>query len=191
MNEGNEQETNVMPDQTSSQGVSATSDVAGHSEVEMVFVLILVGLLGVAVFLGFAFFMDEDRAPSTLPIEENTFQRGTIAVPVDYVTRDPDEIRVLGLVEDESVGRFFTQPGSNKTLYTFSGECVGGCLQNWTPYTGTEVWEDGDFGTIVRGDTGENQYTWLGKGLYTFNDDRAPGDFLGDGFEEGWTVARP
>ena len=148
--------------------------------------LFIVIVLVIAVF-GLYQIFDFGGNSSGEPATNNT----QAPLPIDYVTGDVENIHVLGIVTDESIGKYFTHPVSGKTLYTSNGSCIGGCLNTWAVYTGNEAWKDGDFDTITREDTGELQFTWLGKELYTFNEDTQVGDVLGDGYSEGWSIARP
>jgi hypothetical protein len=104
----------------------------------------------------------------------------------------PDRNRdTLGVRIDAELGRFFTEPATGHTLYVKAGEdCSGACLDDWIPYLANEAVEDGGaFGTVVREDTGELQYTWNGQSLYTYVLDTT-NTTLGT-TEEGWQLARP
>jgi predicted lipoprotein with Yx(FWY)xxD motif len=80
------------------------------------------------------------------------------------------------------------------TLYTFeidtpeTSNCSDLCARYWPPYiaseqptAGPEI--TGELGTITRSD-GTMQVTYDGKPLYTYFDDRNPGDVKGDGLNE-------
>jgi predicted lipoprotein with Yx(FWY)xxD motif len=38
---------------------------------------------------------------------------------------------------------------------------------------------------------GDYQYVWKDKKLFTYKADQFPNDFLGDGLDNDWTLARP
>jgi predicted lipoprotein with Yx(FWY)xxD motif len=78
------------------------------------------------------------------------------------------------------------------TLYSLSAErngkliCTGGCLQLWHPLSvaaGATPTGVGSLGTITRPD-GTRQVTYKGLPLYTFANDRKPGDAKGQGFKD-------
>jgi len=165
-----------------------SNQTQGHSELELTFVLILIGLLGIA-FLAWYVGSDGGAVKERLGLDSGVVTTVETPIPTDHVTGDSENIDFLGLVTDEFIGPYFTHPDSSKTLYTSDGDCTGDCLDMWTVYGG-DAWTDGDFDTITRSDS-KSQYTWLGKGLYTFNDDVRPGDVLGDGYSEGFMIARP
>lgn len=99
---------------------------------------------------------------------------------------------ILAVISDEYVGKYFVHSESDMTLYVLTaGACSNGCLSTWKPYIADEALTDGDLDVIVRDDTGELQYTWMGKELYTFINDEDSGYFLGDGYDGVWTIARP
>lgn len=80
------------------------------------------------------------------------------------------------------------------TLYTFdkdmasSGKsaCNGPCAALWPPVTPSGNVR-GDYSIITRDDGGK-QLAFKGKPLYLFAKDQAPGDKLGDGFNDVWHV---
>jgi predicted lipoprotein with Yx(FWY)xxD motif len=88
--------------------------------------------------------------------------------------------------------------GKGMTLYTFDKDpdgksvCNGACAKNWPPLIATD--DDratGGYGVITRSD-GSRQWAYKGKPLYTWMNDRKPGDITGDGFLNGaWHVAQP
>ena len=89
-----------------------------------------------------------------------------------------------------------------RTLYSLSAETHGRficttkfCLSLWTPLVvskGTTPTGAKLLATIKRPD-GRTQVTYRGKPLYTFVQDRKPGDIKGDGFKDVgvWHPARP
>ncbi len=88
------------------------------------------------------------------------------------------------------------------TLYTLSAERGGrfictksskipggsaSCLSLWIPLKvakGSTPNGAAQLGTITRPDDGATQVTWHGRPLYTFADDKAPGDASGNGFKD-------
>src|SRR5690349_14522336 len=68
------------------------------------------------------------------------------------------------------------------TLYTFENDsggksiCIGTCAKNWPPVAAAEKDQaQGDYAVIKRED-GTRQWSYKGKPLYTFAQDKKPGD---------------
>ena len=83
------------------------------------------------------------------------------------------------------------------TLYTTSQDranestCYGGCAKNWPPIIASQgAVAEGDFSIIQRND-GAMQWAFKDKPLYTWVNDRKPGDMTGDGIGGIWRVAKP
>ncbi len=92
--------------------------------------------------------------------------------------------------------------GKGMTLYTLSAERAGrficttsskipggnaSCLSLWIPLTvanGSTPTGAAQLGTITRPDNGATQVTWHGRPLYTFVNDKAPGQATGNGFKD-------
>ena len=88
---------------------------------------------------------------------------------------------------------------SGMTLYVFDNDatvpgksaCIGACLAMWTPlYAAADDKASGDYSTITR-DDGKLQWTYKGRPLYLWWNDKKPGDMDGDGLRKAWHVARP
>ncbi|MFK7087287.1 hypothetical protein AAFM71_00615 [Chromobacterium violaceum] len=88
---------------------------------------------------------------------------------------------------------------SGMTLYVFAKDkaddgrsaCNGPCATLWPPLAaGVEDKPEGSLGLAVRDDD-SRQWTWRGKPLYRFAQDRAPGERKGDGFKQLWQTAKP
>ena len=80
----------------------------------------------------------------------------------------------------------------NQTLYTFDGDPAGRepkARQLWTPAAAPQFADAvGDFGFVVRAD-GIKQWTYKGKGLYTYANDFSADDAYGIGVDKQWNVA--
>ena len=85
---------------------------------------------------------------------------------------------------------------TGKTLYTSEQEasgavkCTGDCLQFWFPVNGSASATapngvTGTIATVTRSDT-QTQLTYNGAPLYTFAQDKAPGDAKGNGFSDAF-----
>jgi predicted lipoprotein with Yx(FWY)xxD motif len=84
------------------------------------------------------------------------------------------------------------------TLYVFDKDavgksnCAGPCAQNWPPLVAaSDAKASGDWSIVDRGD-GTMMWAYKGRPLYTWKNDKAPGDTTGDGFANGlWHIAAP
>ena len=84
------------------------------------------------------------------------------------------------------------------TLYVFDKDsagksaCNGPCAGNWPPLMATTSSSAvGDY-TIITRDDGSRQWAYKGRPLYTWHNDKAPGDISGDGFLNGaGHIAKP
>lgn len=101
----------------------------------------------------------------------------------------PDQIKTS---EDTQV---YTD-ASGMTLYTFDKDsegksnCDADCAAKWPPLKAEEGSEtDGDFTVVERSD-GSMMWALKGKPLYTYVDDKKPGDMTGDGVGGAWHAAK-
>jgi predicted lipoprotein with Yx(FWY)xxD motif len=101
------------------------------------------------------------------------------------MTRDTGKGKVL--VDDKGM-----------TLYTFDKDtssksmCNGSCAENWPPMSAGGSPVNIDNWTAVTRDDGSKMWAYKGKPVYTFVNDKAPGDTNGDGANGGtWHIARP
>lgn len=86
------------------------------------------------------------------------------------------------------------------TLYVFDRDraagpgksvCVKQCAANWLPLAAAEdARPSGDYAIITREDGGR-QWTYKGRPLYVWINDRKPGDVTGDGLNKVWHVVKP
>lgn len=96
---------------------------------------------------------------------------------------------------DSSLGKVLTD-ANGMTLYTFDKDkggksaCYDTCAENWPPLVAADgaVAED-DFGLVERTD-GTKQWTYYGKPLYLWVQDKVPGDVTGDGVKGVWRAAK-
>lgn len=84
------------------------------------------------------------------------------------------------------------------TLYTYDKDapgsgrsaCNGICAAHWPPHFATpDAWPTGDYSIVLR-DDGRRQWAFKGKPLYTWPEDRQPGDRYSDGYLEVWHVVK-
>jgi predicted lipoprotein with Yx(FWY)xxD motif len=98
---------------------------------------------------------------------------------------------------DSTKGKVLTNDGG-MTLYVFDKDslgksaCNGPCVGNWPPLKATSSsMPMGDY-TIISRDDGTKQWAYKSRPLYTWKNDKKPGDITGDGFLNGaWHIAQP
>jgi predicted lipoprotein with Yx(FWY)xxD motif len=84
------------------------------------------------------------------------------------------------------------------TLYTFAKDkngksaCNGKCVKNWPPLMASAgAKASGKYSVITRAN-GKKQWAYKGKPLYTWKNDKKPGDITGNGLLHGaWHIAKP
>jgi len=98
---------------------------------------------------------------------------------------------------ESSKGKVLTDE-KGMTLYVFDKDsngksaCNGPCAGNWPPLRATTTSSPADGYTVVTRDDGPKQWAYKGRPLYTWHNDKMPGDITGDGFLNGaWHIARP
>ena len=83
------------------------------------------------------------------------------------------------------------------TLYTYDKDaagvsnCTGQCAQNWPPLKAEAGAKAEGEWSLVKRDDGSLQWAYDGKPLYTFINDKQPGEVTGDGKMGVWHVAKP
>jgi predicted lipoprotein with Yx(FWY)xxD motif len=98
---------------------------------------------------------------------------------------------------DSAKGKVLTDD-KGMTLYVFDKDsggksaCNGPCTGNWPPLTAAAgAMAMGDYSVITRED-GSKQWAYKDHPLYTWKDDKKPGDINGDGRLNGaWHIAQP
>jgi len=97
------------------------------------------------------------------------------------------------MTADTSLGKVLAD-ANGMTLYTYDADadgmsaCYDGCAASWPPLLAAEgAVAEGDYGLTTRTD-GTVQWTYMGKPLYLWVRDSAPGDVTGDGVGGVWHV---
>ena len=98
---------------------------------------------------------------------------------------------------DSTKGKVLTNE-NGMTLYVFDKDaggksaCNGPCTGNWPPLAAASgAMPMGTYSIITR-DDGSKQCAYKGRPLYTWKNDKKPGDVTGDGFLNGaWHIAQP
>ena len=100
-------------------------------------------------------------------------------------------------IGDSSKGKVLTDE-KGMTLYVFDKDsggksaCNGPCAGNWPPLKATASPSPAGDYTIITRDDGSKQWAYKGRLLYTWHNDKMPGDITGDGFLNGaWHIAQP
>ena len=98
---------------------------------------------------------------------------------------------------DSAKGKVLTND-KGMTLYVFNKDssgksaCNGPCATNWPPLMAAASSKPVDDYTIITRDDGGKQWAHKGHPLYTWKDDKKPGDITGDGRLDGaWHIAQP
>jgi predicted lipoprotein with Yx(FWY)xxD motif len=112
----------------------------------------------------------------------------------DSAAQAQEDYGPLKVMETAS-GKVLTDP-AGMTLYTFdkdkAGEsaCYDTCAEHWPPALApADAQPVGDL-TLVERKDGAMQWADDGKPLYTYVDDKKPGDVTGDGKNEVWHVVK-
>ncbi|TAA72731.1 COG4315 family predicted lipoprotein [Planococcus salinarum] len=106
--------------------------------------------------------------------------------------------QVLRVMENDATGEYLAD-SDGMALYYFTNDepetsnCADDCLANWPAFTVSDLevpegYEESDFDTITRDDTGEEQVTYKGYPLYYFINDTVEGDVNGQGFSGAWYI---
>ena len=98
---------------------------------------------------------------------------------------------------DSSKGKVLTN-STGMTLYTFDKDaggksaCNGTCAENWPALLASDIDKASGAWSIITRDDGKKMWAYKGRPLYTWKNDKAPGDITGDGFANGaWHIAQP
>ncbi len=100
-------------------------------------------------------------------------------------------------IGDSAKGKVLTND-QGMTLYVFDKDspgkstCNGPCAANWPPLAArADAMAMNDY-TIIARDDRSKQWAYKGRPLYTWKNDKKPGDITGDGFLNGaWHIAQP
>jgi predicted lipoprotein with Yx(FWY)xxD motif len=99
------------------------------------------------------------------------------------------------LAMQTTAGKVLATPGG-MTLYTYDKDaegqstCYGDCAQNWPPLLGGATSKEADFLSLTTRTDGTKQWMANKKPLYTFVQDKKPGEVKGDNFHNVWHVVR-
>ena len=98
-------------------------------------------------------------------------------------------------VMDSSAGKIWTDE-KGMTLYTFDKDeagktnCYDKCATNWPPLKAEAGAKADDEWSVVDRTDGTKMWAYDGHPLYTFVEDKAPGEIKGDGKGGVWHVAK-
>ena len=98
-------------------------------------------------------------------------------------------------VMDSSAGKIWTDE-KGMTLYTFDKDekdktnCYDKCAVAWPPLAAAADAKADDEWTVVDRTDGSKMWAYDGHPLYTFVEDKAPGEIKGDGKGGVWHVAK-
>jgi predicted lipoprotein with Yx(FWY)xxD motif len=92
-------------------------------------------------------------------------------------------------------GKVLATP-SGMTLYTFDKDttgtstCYGDCAQYWPPFLAGAGAKEADFLTLTTRTDGTKQWMASNKPLYTYIQDKRPGQVKGDNYNNVWHVVK-
>ena len=99
--------------------------------------------------------------------------------------------------KDATKGNYLAD-SKGMTLYIFDKDtkgvsnCTGACLTVWPPYLeGTAPSTMPENLTVIKRADGSMQYAYKGLPLYYYQNDKNPGDTLGDGIGGIWHLVKP
>lgn len=144
---------------------------------------------GKLVGAGLRGYRGERPEPKILPVgwqPAHLFPMPSLDLPPGIAVKEVPDVSAFALVDI-----------MKHTLYVFDGEVgketglcdSGSCLDKWAPLAAPLITQPiGDFDVVDRED-GIRQWTYKGKGLYTFSGDLAAGYANGADRRVGWRVA--
>jgi predicted lipoprotein with Yx(FWY)xxD motif len=98
---------------------------------------------------------------------------------------------------DSTKGKVLTND-AGMTLYVFDKDsggksaCNGACAGNWPALMAAAGAMPMNDYTVIAREDGAKQWAYKGRPLYTWKNDKKPGDITGDGFLNGaWHIAQP
>jgi predicted lipoprotein with Yx(FWY)xxD motif len=109
-----------------------------------------------------------------------------------YITAEPNQHFMM---MTSTSGNVLATP-AGMTLYTYDKDvrgkstCYGNCALTWPPLLGDSRSRPAGNLTLVARKDGTKQWAFDGKPLYTFVQDKKPGQVKGDGFNNVWHVVR-
>jgi predicted lipoprotein with Yx(FWY)xxD motif len=112
----------------------------------------------------------------------------TFTATATYAAGEP------AMMGDTAKGKAWVD-ANGMTLYTFGRDtptksaCNGKCASEWPPLAAAAGAMDAGDWTIVTRDDGSKMWAYKGHPLYTFVDDKKPGQVTGDG-KDGFHLAK-
>ena len=97
------------------------------------------------------------------------------------------------MMMDTTAGNVMTTP-TGMTLYTFDKDaagksnCNGECAQYWPPLIANPGSIPAGYMTVITRSDGQMQWAAHGAPLYTYIDDKQPGDVKGNNYHNNWHV---
>jgi predicted lipoprotein with Yx(FWY)xxD motif len=123
---------------------------------------------------------------------------GAASAPATAPASSGPSSAIVKTASNSKLGRSILTDANGMTLYSLSGEAGGkfictstACTQVWHPLTGSIASASvGSLATVKRPD-GTEQVAYKGMPLYTFAQDRAPGEANGQGIKDvgTWSAA--
>ncbi|MCL4359816.1 hypothetical protein M1555_00980 [Patescibacteria group bacterium] len=144
-------------------------------------------LIAVVVLAGYAGMKLLPKTQKTTPVSQ--------AQPMPSGTPGAMSHTLFKMMQNGTLGRYMTDE-RGMTLYTYDKDtpgtstCTGSCLTKWPAFSATETTNlPANLSVITRPD-GTKQYAWMGKPLYYWQGDKAPGDTTGNGIGGVWHIVK-
>ena len=111
--------------------------------------------------------------------------------PVQQSQANTTPMHAPAMMMQTTAGSVMTTP-TGMTLYTFDKDaagksnCNGECAQYWPPLVANPGSIPGGYMTVITRDDGQMQWAAHGSPLYTFVQDKLPGDVKGNNYHNTW-----
>ncbi|SEK18114.1 Secreted repeat of unknown function [Carnobacterium iners] len=137
----------------------------------------------------------------TAVMEDTSYLDTEEMASVESDTEKMTSVEIMGslqLLKNGEVGEYLAD-ADGMTLYYFKNDepgksnATGDVLENWPAFIAEdfevpEGFDENDFDTIKREDTGDMQVTYRDYPLYYFINDKAKGDVNGEGVNDVWYI---
>ena len=113
--------------------------------------------------------------------------------PVQQSQANATPMHAPAMMMQTTAGSVMTTP-TGMTLYTFDKDsagksnCNGECAQYWPPLVANPGSIPGGYMTVITRDDGQMQWAAHGSPLYTYVQDKLPGDVKGNNYHSTWHV---
>ncbi len=113
--------------------------------------------------------------------------------PIQQSQANETPTHAPAMMMQTTAGSVMTTP-TGMTLYTFDKDavgksnCNGECAQYWPPLIANPGSIPAGYMTLITRDDGQMQWAAHGSPLYTYVEDKVPGDLKGNNYHNNWHV---